>query len=118
MTSISSPFESNSPTALFAGNLSVDTEAYQVSVDGEEVELTYQEFELLRLLVLAAGHVLPQQAIEEHLWPTGDSDRFLRLRVAICRLRAKLASSDPYTIVTVRGRGYGLLARKRRVASA
>jgi DNA-binding response OmpR family regulator len=114
MASISNSLELKSPTALSAGNLSIDAEAYVVSVDGEEVELTYQEFELLRFLVLEAGRVLPHQAIAEHLWPAGESDRFLRLRVAICRLRAKLASSHPYTIVTVRGRGYGLLPKQTR----
>jgi len=114
MASISRPFESHSPTALSAGNLSLDEETYLVSVDREAVDLTYQEFELLRLLILQAGHVLAYQAIAEHLWPAGEFDRFRRLRVAVCRLRAKLASSHPYTIVMVRRRGYGLLPRQTR----
>ncbi|MCI0777243.1 MAG: helix-turn-helix domain-containing protein [Chloroflexi bacterium] len=47
------------------------------------------------------------------LWGSAGDRKRLRLGVLLCRLRAKLAASDPYRFETVRGRGYGLLAPRR-----
>ena len=92
---------------LSAGNIQVDVARYQALVGGSPVPVTYQEFELLRLLVSKPDRILPYDEVIQRLWREGSGTR-RRLGVVVCRLRAKLAASAPYHIQTVRGRGYGL----------
>ena len=95
-------------TVFSAGNVSVNLASYRATVADEPVELTYLEFELLRLFVSQRDHILPYEELARALWgSTGRSER-RHLGVVVCRLRAKLAASWPYRIETVRGRGYGL----------
>jgi DNA-binding response OmpR family regulator len=96
--------------ALSAGNVRVDIGRFQAFVDDRPVPLTYQEFELLRLLVGQPNRIIHYDELIEGLWQgTGVGSR-RRLGVVVCRLRAKLSASRPYHIRTVRSRGYGLLA--------
>jgi DNA-binding response OmpR family regulator len=97
------------PRTLFSvGNLSLDTDAYRVTVAGEPVELTYQEFELLNLLAHDPRRIITSEALAQALWQTADQKASRRLSVVVCRLRQKIAASSPYQIETVRKRGYGL----------
>ena len=93
---------------LTAGNLRVDVAMYRAFVADQPVELTYQEFELLRLLVTNRDRIVSYNELVEAIWPGEKSVRHRRLGVAVCRLRARLAGSWPYRIQTVRSRGYGL----------
>ena len=102
------PTATREATALTAGNLHVDLEQYQAFVSGTPVVLTYQEFELLRLLIAGRDRILSFDDLIEQLWHGSAVGTRRRLGVVICRLRAKLAHSWPYRIQTVRSRGYGL----------
>jgi two-component system response regulator VicR len=93
------------------GNLRIDLDSYEVSVDGRPVTLTHQEFELLVMLAREAGRIHAYATLGQALWRSDGDNSLRRLNVAICRLRAKLAGSRPYRIETVRRRGYGLLAK-------
>jgi len=94
--------------ALTAGNLHVDLEQYRAFVGETAVELTYHEFELLRLLVAGRDRILSYDELIEQLWRGSAAGNRKRLGVVICRLRAKLSALWPYRIKTVRSRGYGL----------
>ncbi|MPZ23837.1 MAG: hypothetical protein GEU28_09880 [Dehalococcoidia bacterium] len=94
---------------LKAGNLVVDLESYRATVDGSPVDLTYQEFELLTLLLKQTGRVVTYDDLVRARWNAAGGREVRRLTVLVCRLRAKLARSWPYQIRTVRRRGYGLL---------
>ena len=102
---------------LTVGNIVVDFDGFRVSVEGVLIDLTLQEFELLRMFVSQPDSIILYDELALALWgSTGDRNR-LRLGVLLCRLRAKLAASHPYRFETVRGRGYGLLAPRRRGAA-
>ena len=102
------PTATRDAPALTAGNLHVDLEQYQAFVSGTPVTLTYQEFELLRLLVAGRDRIVSFDDLIEQLWHGSNAGTRRRLGVVICRLRAKLSNSWPYRIQTVRSRGYGL----------
>ncbi len=97
-------------TTLSAGNVRVDVARYQALVAGRPISLTYQEFELLRLLLGKPDRILSYDELMRGLWHGRGVGTRRRLGVVVCRLRAKLGGSEPYHIETVRGRGYGLTA--------
>ena len=83
--------------------------------DGERVELSEREQQLLRYLARHAGRTVPRQELLENVWQIdarGASTRTVDMHVA--RLREKLRddSDNPRVLVTVRGRGYMLAAHR------
>jgi DNA-binding response OmpR family regulator len=101
-------------TSVTVGNIAVDLSTYRVSVGSQPANLSYQEFELLRLLAASPDRVASFAALSGFLWGTQGRRENRRLNVLVCRLRSKLAGSAPYRLETVRGRGYGLLSRSIR----
>jgi DNA-binding response OmpR family regulator len=95
---------------LTAAGISVDVAAREAWVDGQPVELTGLEIDLLVALLRRAGRVVPRSALME-LAGRGDvtvGDR--AVDVHISRLRKKLGDDAATRIRTVRGVGY-VLAR-------
>lgn len=84
-------------------DLEIDPAAREVRRGGESVELTYKEFELLRLLVSRRGTVLTRDEILAHVWGYEFSGETRTVDMHIKALRRKLG--DGY-ITTVRGVGY------------
>jgi DNA-binding response OmpR family regulator len=87
----------------------MNLDTYSVQVSGVPVDLTFHEFELLRLLGQSADRVINYDQLCEEIWHGSGSRLRPRLNVVVCRLRNKLAASFPYHLETVRRRGYGLL---------
>lgn len=87
------------------GNLLLDVVKHSVSVDGETVELTYKEYELLRLLMQNAGIVTSREAIMERVWGTDFEGESRTLDMHIKTLRQKLGSAGTM-IKTIRNVGY------------
>jgi two-component system response regulator RegX3 len=112
MTATALKFRGSPPSdeaaILSAGSVHVDLAHYQAFVGGRPVALTYQEFELLRLLLARPDRIIPYDELLLALWGSTSGLLRRRLGVAVCRLRAKLGTFRPYRIQTVRGRGYGL----------
>ena len=81
------------------------------------IGLTYHELELLRVFFDQYDRVIPYKEITERIWGTSERTALRHLNVLVHRLRTKIASSYPYVIETVRGRGYGLL-KAREAESA
>jgi DNA-binding response OmpR family regulator len=95
---------------LSAAGITVDTGSREAWVDGEPVELTGLEIDLLTALLRRAGRVVPRGALME-LAGRGDVTVGERaVDVHISRLRKKLGDDPPQRIRTVRGVGY-MLAR-------
>lgn len=88
--------------------VTIDFGRNRVVIDGEQVTLTYKEFELLQSIVLRTGRAVEREELIELVWGDADADERPSARtidVHIRRLRAKLgAYSD--IIRTVRGAGY------------
>jgi DNA-binding response OmpR family regulator len=91
------------------GNVALNPANYRVTVGGQRVDLTYHEFDLLRLLASQADRVVDFRELAQALWTAAGHREIRRLNVLAFRLRAKLAGSEPYRIETVRGRGYGFI---------
>ncbi len=85
------------------GELVIDPAARTVTLRGEAVSLTVREFDLLSVLLDAAGRVLTRRVLEEQLYTWGEAVESNALEVHIHHLRRKLGSE---LIRTVRGVGY------------
>ncbi len=85
------------------GELVIDPAARTVTLRGEVVSLTGREFDLLSVLLDAAGRVLTRRVLEEQLYTWGEAVESNALEVHIHHLRRKLGSE---LIRTVRGVGY------------
>lgn len=87
------------------GPLRIDPRASRVTLDGNPVKLTSQEYRLLAYLAHHRGKVVSRTELVEHLYDQ-DFDRDSNtIEVFIGRLRKKL---DAGLIQTVRGLGYSL----------
>jgi two-component system OmpR family response regulator len=106
--------ETTSENIVRLGNLTLDLRSFRLSVEGEPVEVTYYEFELLRRLASQVDHVLSYTTLATGLWGRAGRKELRNLNVVVHRLRQKVQTSSPYVIETVRGRGYGLLRSRNR----
>ena len=73
--------------------------------DGREVQLTYKEYELLRLLLMSKGSVVTREKIISEIWGADFEGESRTLDVHIRTLRQKLGG-DGRLIDTVRNVGY------------
>ncbi len=80
-------------------------EARAVTADGENVELAYKEYELLKLFLENPGVVLRREELLNRIWGQASAGR--TLDVHIRSLRAKLKECGRF-ILTVRNVGYKL----------
>ncbi len=81
----------------------VDLGAREVRRDGQSVELTYKEFELLRLLLTHRGKVLTREEILRQVWDYDFTGETRTVDMHVKTLRQKLGGE---LIATVRGVGY------------
>ena len=86
-------------------NITVDNQKRSVSVDGNEVTLTYKEYELLHMLLVAKGNVVSRETIISKIWGTDFEGESRTLDVHIRTLRQKLSEAGNH-IETVRNVGY------------
>ena len=90
--------------------LEIDEGRRLVRVDGETVELTALEFNLLAALSREPGIVVPRQALLDQVWGAEYVADDHLLDVHVANLRRKLGDdpADPRFLETVRGVGYRL----------
>jgi DNA-binding response OmpR family regulator len=99
---------------LIAGDLVLDVDTGQARVDGRDLQLSGNEFALLRVLTEHAGRILSRQQLLT-LAPANLEDPFDRsIDVRISRLRRKLGDDAraPRRLQTVRGVGYVLRTKE------
>jgi two-component system alkaline phosphatase synthesis response regulator PhoP len=83
----------------------IDHERHIVYADGQQKELTFKEYELLRLLMMNKGVVLSRENIMIHVWGTDFEGESRTVDMHIKTLRQKLGESGKH-IRTVRNVGY------------
>ena len=91
--------------------VSLSVDKHEVCSFGERVELTYKEFELLRLLFINRGSVLTRDKILNEVWGYSFDGENRTVDVHVRTLRQKLGRSGDI-IETVRGVGYKIADRK------
>jgi two-component system, OmpR family, response regulator len=94
------------PEVTQAGRVTVDTGRREVQVDGDAIELTTKEFDLLRYLAERPGLALSRQQILDGVWGYDWYGDPRTVDVHIAQVRKKIG--DAVSITTVRGVGYRL----------
>jgi len=94
---------------LIFRDLSLDKNTRELFVDGEHVEVTKLEFDLLVEFIINKNSVLDRDYLLENVWGDSENYQYKTVNVAINRLKEKI---DPHKtkeyIQTVRGVGYKL----------
>lgn len=96
------------PKVMNFGDLEIDQEAYQVRRNGDIIELTLREFELVRFLAKNAGQVFSRESLLEKVWGYEYYGDVRTVDVTVRRTREKL-EPDQHNyryIMTKRGVGY------------
>ena len=96
---------------LTCGNVTLDGEKRMVYVDGKTIELTYKEFELLKLLMKNHGIVISRDVIMERVWDSSFEGESRTIDVHVRTLRQKLGDGGAL-IKTIRNVGYMVDATK------
>ncbi len=90
---------------LVCGPLALDTRSGKVTLDGQPVNLTAQEFKLLSYLMHHPNELVSRTVLTEHLYAQDFERDSNTIEVFVARLRKKLPAA---LIETVRGLGYRL----------
>ena len=94
---------------LQVGDLVIDPERHRATRQGKDLQLTSQEFALLRYLAQHQGKVLSRTRLLENVWDMHHDPGTNVVDVYVSYLRAKVDKGfDPPLIHTIRGVGYTL----------
>jgi DNA-binding response OmpR family regulator len=88
------------------GPLALNLETYQAIIDGEPLDLTFMEYELLRFLASHPGKVFTREILLSRVWGYEYYGGARTVDVHVRRLRAKLGAEHAQLIETVRSVGY------------
>lgn len=100
--------EATEDESIESGELTIDFGRRMVTLGGEEIRVTYVEFEILGALARSPGRVLTRETLLEHVWGDSEYRDPRTVDVHIRHLREKLESEpkEPEFLFTVRGVGY------------
>ena len=93
---------------IVSGNLVIDLNKYEVKKDGDIIELTLREYELLRFLASSCDQVFSREQLLEEVWGYEYYGDIRTVDVTVRRLREKIEDNDGdfKYILTKRGVGY------------
>ncbi len=91
--------------SVTAGGITIDKSARQVTIDGQPIELSYKEFELLDYFINNQGMALSREKILNNVWNYDYFGDARTIDTHVKKLRSKLGSKGDY-IKTVWGMGY------------
>ncbi|MCI8520740.1 MAG: response regulator transcription factor [Clostridia bacterium] len=97
-----------SQSAIVSGDLSINVERYEVTKNGEIIDITLREFELLRFLATQPDKIYSREKLLENVWGYEYYGDVRTVDVTVRRLREKIEDdpSMPKYIITKRGVGY------------
>ena len=88
-----------------AGGIHLDKAAHRVTIDGEEIELSFKEFELLSYFIDNQGIALSREKILNNVWNYDYFGDARTIDTHVKKLRSKMGAKGDY-IRTVWGMGY------------
>lgn len=91
--------------------LTIDLATCEVNIDGQLMELTFKEYELLKLLAGSPGRVFTRETLLDKIWGYDYFGGDRTVDVHIRRLRSKIETGDNTFIETVRNIGYRFKSR-------
>ena len=98
---------------LSLGSLRLHLLDRKVEVDGEHLELSPKEFDLLRVLLTARGNPVARAELLERVWDIQFNTGTNLVEVHMARLRRKLRDAPSVRIETIPGKGYRLVTAPR-----
>lgn len=100
--------EREQPNIITCGSLIINLDQYNCFVDGQKVDLSKREMEILIYLAKHRDRVWSQEQLYEKIWGIDSTSNLNTIKVHISNLRQKLEQnpSKPKFIKTVRGFGY------------
>ncbi len=101
-------YDDKAKRLLQVQDITIDQERYEVSQGETLLQLSRTEYELLRVLMMRAGTVVPRDELFRMVWKSDRTSDTRAVNVYIRHLRVKLNDdfSEPKYIDTVRGIGY------------
>jgi len=105
----SSPDDGN--PVIRVGGLVIDSDAHQATLDGEPLDLTAKEFELLTYLAERAGKVVSKRELLAEVWrqPYGGADKTVDVHLSWLRRKLGETAAEPRYVHTKRGVGVKLV---------
>ena len=100
------------PTAIYQDErVYINLQERKLVIQNEQVKLSRKEFDVLRMLMNHAGHIVTQQQLLKEIWGKSHVEDTHYLRIFIGRFRSKLGDdpSAPRYIETEPGVGYRFL---------
>ena len=95
----------NKEEVIQAGGIEVNKAAHQVTIDGNDVELSYKEFELLTYFIENQGIALSREKILNSVWNYDYYGDARTIDTHVKKLRSKMGEKGDY-IKTIWGMGY------------
>ena len=86
--------------------LSLDTASYEIRIDGDSIEFTNKEFDILRKLVGHPGRVYSRERLVNEIWGDEFDGEPRTVDSHIARIRTKLGDWGNKHLITVYGTGY------------
>jgi DNA-binding response OmpR family regulator len=103
----SQPRELRSVGPSNLGGLQVDLTRWRITLDGQPLDLTPTEFQLLVFMAHRPGVILSRQELARGVWGDESMSRSRTIDAYIRRISAKLGASGP-RVLSIRGLGYQL----------
>ena len=99
---------------LRVGGVELDDEAKTVSVDGEAVQLTPREYDILRFLMRSPGKVFSPKEIYRAVWDEIplNADNAVAVHIRHIREKIEIDPGDPRYLQVVWGKGYKMAPQK------
>ena len=93
---------------IVVGPLELDLDKFEAKVDGEVIDLTIREFEVLKFLASQAGQVITREVLLEKVWGYEYYGDIRTVDVTVRRIRGKIEkdTANPRILITKRGVGY------------
>ncbi len=101
---------------IIHGDLRIDVNSFEVSLNGRNIELTYKEYELLKLFASNPGRVFRREDILNRIWGDDYFGGTRTVDVHVRRLRSKLDDVSHNVIETMWRVGYRFSAPESRQA--
>ncbi len=102
------PAQNEKDDALRIGGIELDDRAKKVSLDGEEVNLTPREYDILKLLMEHPGKVYSPKEIYTEVWqdPSFGAENTVAVHVRHLREKLEYDPANPRYVIAVWGHGY------------
>lgn len=97
--------------AVTVGGLVIDSGRHEATLDGEPLDLTRREFELLQYLAANAGTVISKRQLLADIWqqPYGGADKTVDVHLSWLRRKLGETAAEPRYLRSIRGVGVKLV---------